>query len=75
MVFKSKILDKVIKGVNVDFHLNLYILVIRNLDYYIWSDILDIYSKLLIFNIGFDNILSKVTFNIQTFLLLLQVLA
>lgn len=35
MVFKSKILDKVIKGVNVDFHLNLYILVISNLDYYI----------------------------------------
>ena len=59
MAFKSKILDKVIKGVNVDFHLNLYILVIRNLEYYIWSDTLDIYSKLLIFNIGFDNILSK----------------
>ena len=35
MAFKSKILDKVIKGVNVDFDLNLYILVIRNLEYYI----------------------------------------
>ena len=35
MAFKSKILDKVIKGVNVDFHLNLYVLVIRNLEYYI----------------------------------------
>lgn len=35
VVFKSKTLDKVIKGANVDFHLNLYILVIRNLDDYI----------------------------------------
>ena len=32
VVFKSKTLDKVIKGANVDFLLNLYILVIRNLD-------------------------------------------
>lgn len=59
VVFKSKTLDKVIKGANVDFLLNLYILVIRNLDDYIWSDAVDIYSKVLIFNIGFDNILSK----------------
>lgn len=35
VVFKSKTLDKVIKGAMGDFHLNLYILVIRNLDDYI----------------------------------------